>query len=179
MSDATVDTDNWDAVRRESEAALTPEIVALITRARADEHPEGHLINVLHRVQAHFGYLGAPQMNAVAQLLGVPASRVTGVATFYHYFRLQPHGRFAVNCCMGTACYVRGGDRVAERFKEELGIDFGQLTADGQFSLDSAACLGTCGLAPVVMVNDRVFAEVTPDRVPSLLEKAKREQGDS
>lgn len=175
MTQALIQTENWEAVKVASERALTPETVALIARCREDPHPAGHLITILHRVQAHFGYLGREQLNAVAQLLGVPTSRVTGVATFYHFFRLQPRGRLAVNCCTGTACYVKGGDRVAQRFKEELGIDFGQVTGDGQFSLDSAACLGTCGLAPVVMVNDRVFSKVTPDQVPALIELVQRE----
>lgn len=83
---------------------------------------------------------------------------------------MQPRGRFMINVCMGTACYVKGADRVAARFREELGIDFGQTTTDGQFSLHDAACLGTCGLAPVVMINARVYPRVTPDQVPGLLE---------
>lgn len=164
-------TDNWPGVHAAAENALTPDIVAFIAECRQDPHPEGRLIAVLHRVQDHFGHLGREQMDAVAQLLQVPAARVSGVATFYHYFRLQPRGRFMINICMGTACYVKGADRVAAKFREELGIDFGQTTTDGQFSLHDAACLGTCGLAPVVMINDRVFSKVTPDRVPALLEE--------
>lgn len=172
-------TDNWETVKLESEAILTPEIVKFIELCRQEEHPEGQLIAVLHRVQAQFGYLSRESMNAVAQLLQVPASRVTGVATFYHFFRLQPQRRFAVNCCMGTACYVKGAERVAERIKEELGVDFGQVSRDHQFSLDSAACLGTCGLAPVVMVNERVFPKLTPDQVPALLERIVKDEEDS
>lgn len=168
MNPAT--TDNWAQVEAAAQAALTPEIVSFIAACRAKPHPESHLIAVLHRVQEHFGYLGQAQMDAVAQLLRVPAARVSGVATFYHYFRLQPRGRFMINVCMGTACYVKGADRVAARFREELGIDFGQTTTDGQFSLHDAACLGTCGLAPVVMINDKVYPRVTPDQVPGLLE---------
>ncbi len=166
-----INTDNWPAVEVASHDALTPEIVAFIAECRTRPHPESYLIAVLHRVQEHFGYLGAPQMDAVAQLLRVPTSRVSGVATFYHFFRLQPRGRFMINICMGTACYVKGADRVAARFRDELGIDFGQTTTDGQFSLHDAACLGTCGLAPVVMINEQVYPHVTPDQVPSLLEK--------
>jgi NADH:ubiquinone oxidoreductase subunit E len=165
------DTDNWPAVEAEAKAALTPEIVAFLEQSRQLPHSEGQLIAVLHKVQAHFGYIGREHMDAVSQLLGVPTSRVTGVATFYHFFRLQPSGRFMINVCMGTACYVKGADRVAAKIREELGIDFGETTTDGQFSLDSAACVGTCGLAPVVMINDQVFPHVTPDQVPALLEK--------
>jgi len=167
-------TDNWDHVEKLSKERLTPEIVARIAQARQDEHPQGSLIAVLHMVQEHFGWLAREQMDAVAQLLRVPAATVTGVATFYHYFRLQPAGRFRINVCMGTACYVKGADKVSARFQEELGITFGQTTTDGQYSLHSAACLGTCGLAPVVMINDRVYSRVTPDQVAVLLEATRQ-----
>jgi NADH:ubiquinone oxidoreductase subunit E len=174
MSCTPSKTDNREEVLAAARAALTTEIVALIDRCRASRHAESGLIRVLHAVQAHFGHLGARQLDAVAQLLQVPAAKVTGVATFYHYFRLHPRGKYVVNVCTGTACYVKGADRIAARFREELGIDFGQTTADGRFSLESTACVGTCGLAPVVMINDRVFPNVSPDRVPALLEEVVR-----
>jgi NADH-quinone oxidoreductase E subunit len=164
-------TDNWAEVKQACEAVLTEDIVRYIETCRAGPEPASQLISVLHRVQAHFGYLGTEQLDAVAQLLGVPAAKVAGVATFYHYFRLQPQGRFSISVCMGTACYVNGADKVAAKFKEELGIEFGQTTTDGLFSLHEAHCLGTCGLAPVVMINDEVHAKVTPDQIPALLEK--------
>ena len=170
MTSATM-TDNWEQVQQSSRAALTEDIVGYIEECRRGPEPSSRLISVLHRVQEHFGYLGAGQMDAVAQLLGVPAAKVTGVATFYHLFRLQPCGRFMISVCMGTACYVKGADKVAAKFKDELGVDFGQTTTDGLFSLHEAHCLGTCGLAPVVMINDEVHAKVTPDQVPALLEK--------
>ncbi|MBN1686483.1 MAG: NADH-quinone oxidoreductase subunit NuoE [Spirochaetales bacterium] len=164
-------TDNREEVRSRSMEALTPEIVAHIERCAADEHSESHLIGVLHKVQSHFGYLGREQMDAVAQLLRVPTAKVTGVATFYHFFRLEPRGRFVINVCLGTACYVKGAERIADRLREELGIQFGETTKDGMFSLEATRCLGTCGLAPVVMVEDKVFGDMTPDQVPALLEK--------
>jgi NADH:ubiquinone oxidoreductase subunit E len=164
-------TDNWEQVQESCRAALTPDIVDFIEACRQGPEPASRLISVLQRVQGHFGYLGTEQLDAVAQLLGVPAAKVAGVATFYHLFRLQPCGRFMISVCMGTACYVKGADKVAARFKDELGIDFGQTTTDGLFSLHEAHCVGTCGLAPVVMINDEVHAKVTPDQVPALLEK--------
>ncbi|MCK5862948.1 MAG: NADH-quinone oxidoreductase subunit NuoE [Candidatus Hydrogenedentes bacterium] len=166
-----INTDNRDDVRRESAAALTPEIVAHIEVCTRDEHAHSHLIGILHRVQEHFGYLGAEQMDAVAQLLQVPTAKVTGVATFYHFFRLAPRGRFVISVCMGTACYVKGAERVVERFKDELGIQFGETTSDGLFSLEATRCLGTCGLAPVAMIGDKIFGGMTPDQVPGLIEK--------
>ncbi len=165
-------TDNWTKVKQESESALPAEIVDFIARIREDDpHPTSRLISVLHRVQAHAGYLGREQMDAVAQLLQVPASTVTGVASFYHFFRLAPCGEHMIRVCMGTACHVRGAERVAEKIKQELGIDFGETTTDGQFSLEHSRCLGSCGLAPVVMIDDNVHGPMTADKVPALLEQ--------
>ena len=164
-------TDNREEVRRKSMEALTPEIVAFIESCNADENSSSHLISVLHKVQSHFGYLGREQMDAVAQLLQVPASKVTGVATFYHFFRLEPRGRFIINVCLGTACYVKGAERVADRLRDELGIQFGETTKDGLFSLEGTRCLGTCGLAPVIMIDEKIYGDMTPDKVNALLEK--------
>lgn len=173
-------TDNREEVRRRSVEALTPEIVAFIERCAGDTHATSHLISILHKVQSHFGYLGREQMDAVAQLLQVPAAKVTGVATFYHYFRLEPRGRFVINVCLGTACYVKGVERVADKLCEELGIQFGETTKDGLFSLEGTRCLGACGLAPVVMIEDKVYGDMTPDQIPALIEKhvftAQREE---
>lgn len=166
-----MNTDNWHEVREKSIAELPDEIVEFIEQCRKDEHPESRLIAVLHRVQGHFGYLGEVQLDAVAQLLRVPQAEVAGVASFYHFFRLKPRGRIIIRICLGTACYVRGGERVADKFKEELGIDFGETTSDGMISLEPSRCLGTCGLAPVIMVDDDVHGYLTPDQVPGMIEK--------
>ncbi len=163
--------DNREAVRENARAALTPDLVAFIEECAADAHPESQLIRVLHRVQGHYGHLGREQMDAVAQLLQVPASKVTGVATFYHFFRLEPRGKYMISVCLGTACYVKGAERVADRLQEELGIHFGETTKDGLFSLNATRCVGTCGLAPVVVVEDKVYGDMTPDQVPAILEK--------
>lgn len=174
-------TDNRDQVMTESRAALPAHIVSFIEEVRSGQHPESQLISVLHKVQGHFGYLGREQIDAVAQLLHVPQARVTGVATFYHFFRLRPRGRFMINVCLGTACYVKGATDVAERFKDELGIDFGETSRDGMFSLETSRCLGTCGLAPVVMIEEEVHGKVKPEQVAALLDryrsKAAGEQG--
>src|SRR5271157_1534225 len=119
-------TNNLDEVLEESRKALPGEILTYIDTVMKGSEPRSQLISVLHKVQGHFGYLAREQLDAVAQLLRVPQARVTGVATFYHFFRLKPRGRFMINVCLGTACYVKGADLVAERFKEELGIDFGE-----------------------------------------------------
>ena len=101
----------------------------------------------------------------------VPAAKVAGVASFYHFFRLKPRGKFMINVCLGTACYVKGADRVAQKIIEELGITWGETSKDGIFTLEGSRCLGTCGLAPVVMIDDEIHGDVTPDQVPAMLEK--------
>jgi NADH:ubiquinone oxidoreductase subunit E len=100
----------------------------------------------------------------------VPLAKVTGVATFYHYFRLQPRGKYLINVCLGTACYVKGAEKVAQKLRDELGIHFGETSKDGIFSLESTRCVGTCGLAPVVMIGDEVHGPLTPSQIPTLLE---------
>ena len=171
MSTTTTKTDNWEQVAAAAQAVLPDDVVQFIQTCRQGPEPTSQLIAVLHRVQQRLGHLGSEQLDAVAQLLGVPAAKVSGVATFYHFFQLQPHGRYMINVCLGTACYVNGADKIASKLKEELGIDIGQTTADGLFSLHSAACLGTCGLAPVVMINEEVYPKMTPDQIPGLLDK--------
>jgi len=151
-------------------ARLPPAAVEQIRQARRGPHPESALIEVLHTVQDAQGWLCPEALDAVAPLLQVPTATVTGVATFYHLFRLQPQGRYRLAICLGTACYVKGGDKVSARLQEELGIGIGQTTTDGLFSLEEAHCVGTCALAPVVMVNDRVVGPITPDKIPGLLE---------
>lgn len=172
----TIKTENWKQIKAQSEEMLPDEVVKLIEECRDDRHSESHLISVLHAVQEHLGHLGPEQLDAVAQLMQVPAAKVSGVATFYHYFRLQPRGTYIINICMGTACYVKGAERVANRFKEELGIEFGETTGDGMFSLYESRCLGTCGLAPVIMVNENVHGPIAPDDVPGLLHKYREAQ---
>jgi NADH:ubiquinone oxidoreductase subunit E len=93
------------------------------------------------------------------------------VASFYHFFRLQPRGRFIINVCLGTACYVKGAERVAQKVMDELGISWGETSKDGVFTLEGSRCLGTCGLAPVIMINDEIHGTVTPEQVSGILEK--------
>ncbi len=165
------ETDNRDTVLAEARETLPKLIVKLIEKYRREPHPESRLITILHKVQEHYGYLGREQMDAVAQLMQIPTATVTGVATFYHFFRLQPRGKHIIHVCLGTACYVKGADRVVERLKQELGVDVGETTGDGLFSLEASRCLGTCGLAPVLMIGEDVYGHMTPDKVPALLEK--------
>ncbi|MDZ7616538.1 MAG: NADH-quinone oxidoreductase subunit NuoE [Patescibacteria group bacterium] len=166
----TTMTDNWQEVESAASKVLGEEIAALIDKARNEPHSESRLIGVLHKVQETFGYLGKEQLDAVAQLLQVPAAKVSGVASFYHFFRLTPRGKYVIHVCMGTACYVKGADRIAQKFMEELGIAWGETSSDRIFTLEGSRCLGTCGLAPVVMIGDDIHGNVTADQVPIILD---------
>jgi len=165
------DTDNRQQVQRQSREALGEDLAAYIDTCLTQPNPAGQLIAVLHKVQDKFGYLAPETMDAVAQLLQVPSAKVTGVASFYHFFRLQPRGKYMIRVCLGTACYVKGAESLADRFTSELGVKFGETTGDGLFSLEGSRCLGTCGLAPVMMVDEEVHGNVTPDDVPVILQK--------
>lgn len=171
MSCACKNTDNWAEVEAAAKAVLPESIVAFIEGNRKLERAESQLIATLHMVQHHFGYLSKEAMGGVAQLAQIPLAKVTGVATFYHFFRLQPRGKHIINVCMGTACYVKGADKLSQRLMDELGIHFGETTKDGMFSLESSRCLGTCGLAPVIMVDDEVYGPVTPAEIGVILDK--------
>jgi NADH:ubiquinone oxidoreductase subunit E len=170
-SACTCSTDNWEYVQNLSREVLGDPICQFIDECRRDPQPESQLIAVLHRVQAKYGWLNAAHLDAVAQLLQVPAATVSGVASFYHFFRLQPRGKFVINVCLGTACYVKGADLVAQRLISELGITWGETSKDGLFSLEAARCVGCCGLAPVVVIDGEVHGEVSADQVPVMLGK--------
>ncbi len=159
----------------ETRKELTPEILEFIETCKTREHPDSYLIAVLHKVQGEFGYLSREHMDEVAHLLGIPTAYVFGVSTFYHFFRLKPQGKYSISVCLGTACFVKGADKVLEAFKNELGIEMGDTTKDGIFSLTNTRCLGVCGLAPVVTVNEKVYSQVTPQQVPEIINHLRAE----
>jgi NADH:ubiquinone oxidoreductase subunit E len=158
-------------VMEKAENELTKEIVQFITDCKKKKHAHSYLIAILHMIQDKFGFLAKDKLEAVAQIMQIPAAKISGVASFYHYFRLKPTGKFLISVCMGTACHVRGSGAVANKFKEELGIEFGETSKDNLFSLEAARCLGTCALAPVVKIGDDIYSQVTPDQVSGILEK--------
>jgi NADH:ubiquinone oxidoreductase subunit E len=129
----------------------------------------GALIPVLQLAQGIFGYLPEVALKQIARRLQKPYSEVAGVVGFYSFFTTVPRGRHLVRICMGTACYVRGGVQVLDAFKKELGIDIGETTEDGMFSLEIARCFGACGLAPVITVDDDVHHRVKPKRVDQIV----------
>ena len=131
----------------------------------------GCLMPVMQRAQDIFGYLPEDVQNIIAKGLDIPVSDVYGVATFYAQFNLEPKGKYIISVCLGTACYVKGAQLVLEELEKVLGVPAGSTTPDGLFTLNATRCLGACGLAPVIMVNDDVYGRLTPDQVAGVIEK--------
>lgn len=137
------------------------------------KNEKGCLLPILQEAQEIYGYLPIEVQIMVAEGLDVPLAEVYGVATFYSQFALNPKGKYKVSVCLGTACYVKGSGDVYEKISKILGISGGECTSDGKFSLDACRCVGACGLAPVMIVNDDVYGRLTVDEVPKILEKYK------
>jgi NADH-quinone oxidoreductase subunit E len=129
------------------------------------------LTPLLQEIQASYGYLPALVLLEMSRRTGIPASQIYGVATFYEQFRLAPHGRHTVRCCRGTACHVKGGRGIAQAISGALGIGEGQTTDDRRFTFETVACLGTCFLAPVVMVDHDYFGSTTPSQVGGIIDR--------
>ena len=130
---------------------------------------------VMQKAQELFGCLSFEVQEIIADEMNIPMSDIYGVATFYAQFNLEPKGRNIIGVCLGTACYVKNSQSVLEALEETLGISEGKTTEDGMFSLDATRCLGCCGLAPVMMIGDRVYGRLTPDDIPGIIEDFRRE----
>ena len=139
------------------------------------EHKDqkGALMPVMQLAQEIYGYLPIEVQEMIAEGLDVPLEKVYGVATFYSQFALNPKGKYKISVCLGTACYVKGSGDVFDKLSEKLGIKSGECTADGRFSLEACRCIGACGLAPVMMVNNDVYGRLTPDQVGPILDMYK------
>ena len=133
------------------------------------ETNKGELIRILHKAQDIFGYLPRDVQLFIARKLGIPGAEVFGVVSFYSYFTTKPRGKHTISACLGTACFVRGADKVIERIKEKLEVQSNEITEDGLFTLKDVRCLGACGLAPVVMVDDRVFGRVKEEDLVGII----------
>lgn len=139
----------------------------------AHKGQKGALMPVLQQAQEIYGYLPIEVQTMVAEGLGVPLEEVYGVSTFYSQFALSPKGKYNISVCLGTACYVKGSGDILNKLSEMLGIEAEECTPDGKFSLTACRCIGACGLAPVLTVNDEVYGRLTVDDVPGILEKYK------
>ncbi len=132
---------------------------------------EGSLIQILHMAQGIYGCLPLKLQQFIAQRLGKPLSEVSGVISFYSFFTTVPRGENTIRVCLGTACYVRGGKKIIEKLREILGVEVGGTTADGKFTLEVMRCIGACGLAPALTINDMVYKQVNPDKLRSIIEQ--------
>ena len=142
-----------------------------VIEAHKDE--KGSLMPIMQKAQDIYGYLAYEDEKMISDGTGIPIEKVYGVASFYAQFTMSPKGENEVSVCLGTACYVKGAADVLDALEKELGIEDGQCTSDGKFSLDTCRCVGACGLAPVFIVNGDVYGKATPDKVHDIIEKYK------
>ena len=149
---------------------MTPELKAFILEWKSKP---GNLIMVLHQVQQKYGYIPRNIAIETAELLEVPLAKIYGVVTFYNFFKLQKAGKYIIQVCLGTACYVKGAQSLIDRLSEVLGIKAGECTADGKFSLEACRCIGACGLAPVLTVNEDVYGRLTDKDIDGIIAKYK------
>jgi NADH-quinone oxidoreductase subunit E/NADP-reducing hydrogenase subunit HndA len=131
----------------------------------------GELINILHKTQEAFGYLPAEVQRIIAAELNISEAKVYGTVTFYAFFTMMPKGKHKISVCLGTACYVRGAEKVVDELKKELNINVGEITPDGNFSLDCLRCVGACGLAPVVLVGEKTYGRIAPNDIKEILKE--------
>ena len=143
----------------------------LMSLIEANKHDKSLLMAVMQEAQDIYGYLPMEVQTKIAEGMDVPLEKVYGVATFYAQFSLSPKGEYNISVCLGTACYVKGSGDIFDKFSERLGIGSDECTADGKFSLTACRCIGACGLAPVLTVNEEVYGRLTVDDVDGILEK--------
>lgn len=158
---------------KESKEQKLDEIIAKYKDTR------GALIPVLHEAQEIYGYLPMGVQKRIAEGLNVSLADVYGVVTFYTQFSLEPKGKYKINVCMGTACYVKGSGDILDKLSEVLKIKNGQCTEDGLFSLDACRCIGACGLAPVIMINEDVYGRLTADDIPDIIKSYKEKEAEA
>lgn len=137
------------------------------------EKDKSNLIQILNEVQETYGYIPESVQLEISKYLGIEMAEIYGVITFYARFTLKPKGKYNIAVCLGTACFVKGSEKVLDRVKQKLGIDVGETTKDGKFSLEATRCIGACGLAPVFTVNDEVYGKATPELVDQIIDEYK------
>ncbi|MCF0134988.1 MAG: NAD(P)H-dependent oxidoreductase subunit E [Lachnospiraceae bacterium] len=152
----------------------TPEQEAQLLAVIAEhKHDKSDLMVVMQKAQDIYGYLPMEVQEMISEGMEVPLEKVYGVSTFYAQFALSPKGKYNISVCLGTACYVKGSGEVLDKLKEKLGIDVGECTPDGKFSLEACRCVGACGLAPVMTINEKTYGRLTADMVEGILEEYK------
>ncbi|HHY04284.1 MAG TPA: NADH-quinone oxidoreductase subunit NuoE [Thermoanaerobacterales bacterium] len=156
------------AVKNNIDEKQLQQVDEIIAKYQGKKSP---LLQVLQEVQGLLGYLPLEAQQKVADGLGITLSEVYSTITFYSFFSLKPRGKYQIRVCLGTACYVKGADKILDRLQKELGIEVGDTTDDLKFTLDACRCVGACGLAPTIIINDDVYGRLTPDKIPDILKK--------
>lgn len=155
-----------------SEAAVA-KINEICDRYVSEKTP---LIVILSDIQKEYGYIPLEVQEIVSERTGISVAEIYGVVTFYSFFSLQPKGKYVIGCCLGTACYVKGAQQVIDKFSEILGIEPGQTTEDGLFTIDALRCIGACGIAPAVSINGQVYPKVSVNSVPKIIEEYRAKE---
>ena len=135
------------------------------------------LMMILSDIQNEYGYIPLEVQELVSQKTGISVAEIYGVVTFYSFFSLTPKGKYVIGCCLGTACYVKGGQQIIDKFSEILGVKPGETTEDGLFTLDALRCIGACGIAPAVSISGTVYPKVTVDKVPQIVAEYRAKEG--
>jgi NADH-quinone oxidoreductase subunit E len=147
------------------------ELIAFIDEWKAKP---GSLIMILHKIQETFGYIPREAAEKLSRMSDIPLARIYGVITFYHFFKTTKPGKHKISVCLGTACYLKGGQDLIDEARSILSLDEGEVTEDGLFSIDPVRCVGCCGLAPVITIGNDVYGKVTPDQLPDIIAKYRQ-----
>ena len=144
-----------------------------VTKASIEKfkHQDGALIPVLHAMQDQLGYLPEEGIKLVSEGLNIPVSEIYGVATFYSFFSLEPKGEYVIRVCIGTACYVKGAQQLLDKLSDRLNVEVGATTEDGKFTIEGCRCIGACGLAPVLTINDKVYGKLKVEDIDGILDE--------
>lgn len=161
----SIDTRCVDTMDEQEKYALLTQVI------EEYEGKPSNLIQVLHYAQSIFGFVGAEVQRVIAQKMDLPLAKITGVLTFYSFFSIAPRGRHIISVCLGTACFIRGGQPVLDRLKEILGIDVGETTDDQRFSLEIRRCIGACGMGPSLIIDEQVFKRLNVSGIEQILDK--------
>jgi NADH-quinone oxidoreductase subunit E len=156
--------------QKEKATELTQDLLGFIEKWK---DKSGNLIMILHRVQEEYGYIPREVALQLSRMLDVPLAKIYGVVTFYHFFRLTKPGKHTISVCIGTACYLNGGQEILKELETDLGVKVGGTTEDGIFSLQAVRCIGCCGLAPVVTIDDDVYGNLKKEQISEIVEKYK------
>ncbi|MBS6440913.1 MAG: NAD(P)H-dependent oxidoreductase subunit E [Coprobacillus sp.] len=157
-----------------SEAAVK-QIHEIINRYKDERTP---LMMILSDIQKEYGYIPLEVQEVVSEETGISVAEIYGVVTFYSFFSLNPKGRYVIGCCLGTACYVKGAQQVIDKFSDILGIQPGETTEDGMFTIDALRCIGACGIAPAVSINGKVYPKVAVNDVPHIIDEYRKLGGE-